>query len=127
MPTAFKSKGNLIGRRIRQRRIEIGLSQEGLGERLGVSYQQIQKYEKGVSRLTVDRLQEVARCLHISIDYFLKDLPTVREPAPPYDTLSVEEKRLLKQFRAISNPSVRLALLRLIQAMGRRNEEKSLR
>ncbi len=125
MPKAFKTKGNLIGQKIRQRRLEIGLSQEGLAERLDVSYQQIQKYEKGVNQLAILRLQEMARCLHVPIDYFLKDLPTVEEFPIPYNTLSAEEKRLVEQFRVISSRSVQLAFLRLIQAITHTNEEKT--
>ncbi len=125
MPRALKSKENLIGQKIRQRRIEVGLSLEDLSERLDISYQQIQKYENGVNQLTIGRLQEMASCLHVPIDYFLKDLPLIKESPAPYSQLSAEEKRLLKQFRAISNRSVRLAFLRLIQALTHTNEKKS--
>jgi transcriptional regulator with XRE-family HTH domain len=109
-----------MGRKIRERRIELGLSQEELGEKLGVSYQQIQKYEKGASQLTVEKLQKIAYILGVKIDYFLKDMPPlVSETPAPYGGLSIEEKKLLKQYRHITDPSARLALLRLIQVMGR--------
>lgn len=127
MPKAYQFEENSIGQKIRERRTEIGLSQGNLGERLDVSYQQIQKYENGMSQITVARLQKVARCLGVSIDYFLKDLPLGKEAPSPYNTLSAEEKRLLKLFRAVPNPSVRLAFLRLIKAAGRQHEKKSPR
>lgn len=122
MPKSLKE--NPIGRKIRQRRVQLGLSQERLAEKLGVSYQQVQKYEKGASRLTIERLQAMARCLNVSTDYFLKDLPKVAEALSSYGGLSSEEKRLLKQFRAISNPSTRLAFLRLIQIVVRLADRK---
>lgn len=125
MLRASKEKENPIGRKIRQRRVQLGLSQEDLGERLGVSYQQVQKYEKGVSQLTVGRLQEIAHSLHVPVDYFLKDLPKMKEAPVSYGGLSTEERRLLKQYRAISSPPVRMALLRLIQAVLRLTDTKS--
>lgn len=120
-------KENPIGRKIRLRRVQLGLSQEELAERLGISYQQVQKYEKGASQLTVDRLQEMARSLSVPIDYFLKDLPKVGaiHELPLRDRLSTEEKRLLKQYRSIPNPGARLALLRLVQVVIRLAEKRS--
>lgn len=116
-----------IGRKIRERRMELGLSQEELGEKLDVSYQQVQKYEKGTSQLTVEKLQKVARILDVRIDYFFKEMPSLVSETPvPYGGLSSEEKSLLKQYRAVTDPSARVALLRLIQSMGRLIEKKSL-
>lgn len=119
------TKENPIGTRIRQRRVQLGLSQEELGERLGVSYQQVQKYEKGISQLTIERLQEIARSLSVAMDYFLKDLPVTRESSTSDGRLSTEEKRLLKQYRSISDPHARLSLLRLVQTVVRLTEKRS--
>ncbi len=116
------SKENPIGQKIRQRRVQLGLSQEELAEKLGISYQQVQKYEKGVSQLTIERLREMAQGLSVAMDYFLKDLPMIRDSPHSYGGLSAEEKRLLKQYRSISNPRTRLALLRLIQIVVRLTE-----
>lgn len=113
-------KDNLIGRMIRQKRKLLGLTQEGLAEKLGMSYQQVQKYENGMSRITVWRLQQIAHCLQVPMDYLLKDLPVVpvvKEAMPVYGGLSGEEKRLLKQFRSITNPSIRKSILSLIQSI----------
>ena len=117
------TKDNTIGRKIRQRRIQLGLSQERLGERMGISYQQVQKYEKGLSNLTVWRFQQIARILHVPTDFFLEDISVAREVSPPYGAFSNEEKRLLKEFRMISKPSVRKAFLRLIQAVSERGDK----
>ena len=59
-----------VGRRVRLRRLELGMSQERLGELLGLSFQQVQKYERGTNRIGAGRLYEVARILGVGIDYF---------------------------------------------------------
>lgn len=64
-----------IGARIRARRNELGLIQEQLATALGISYQQIQKYENGSNRITVDRLLLLARRLEVPVGYFFATLP----------------------------------------------------
>jgi len=59
-----------VGNRVRLRRMLIGMSQERLGELLGLTFQQVQKYEKGVNRIGAGRLFEVSRILGVNIDYF---------------------------------------------------------
>jgi len=61
-----------IGQRIRVRRNEVGLSQEELGLKLGVSFQQIQKYEKGMNRVASGKLPELARVLQVPVNYFFE-------------------------------------------------------
>lgn len=65
-----------IGRRIRELRIERKLSQQALGERLGVSFQQVQKYEKGANRISASRLYLVSKALGVDLLYFFEGLPT---------------------------------------------------
>jgi transcriptional regulator with XRE-family HTH domain len=65
-----------IGRRVRERRLEIGLSQVQLAEILGVTFQQIQKYEKGINRVAASRLYEMTEALEVYITYFFEGLPT---------------------------------------------------
>src|ERR1700733_12990057 len=64
-----------VGSRIRIRRTLLGLSQEQLGAHLGLTFQQIQKYEKGSNRVGASRLFEIARILNVSIPYFYDDMP----------------------------------------------------
>ncbi len=64
----------LIGNRLRQRRLEMHVSQTELGAQLGISFQQIQKYEKGANRLGVGRLSQIAAILKTDIAYFMSDL-----------------------------------------------------
>lgn len=59
-----------IGEKIRTRRKELGLSQEKLGEMIGVSYQQIQKYEKGINKLGPEKIQQIAEALRVPIGFF---------------------------------------------------------
>src|SRR6201996_3035399 len=63
-----------VGSRVRLRRMLIGMSQERLGELLGLTFQQVQKYEKGVNRIGAGRLFDVARILGVPIDYFYENV-----------------------------------------------------
>lgn len=64
---------SLIGQRIRARRLEMHISQAELGEKLGVSFQQIQKYEKGVNRVGASRLQQICAMMETTVSYFMED------------------------------------------------------
>jgi transcriptional regulator with XRE-family HTH domain len=73
----------LIGQRLRTRRMEQHVSQAELGDKLGVSFQQVQKYEKGVNRIGASRLQLIANILETDVDYFMGDMSDgkPREPS----------------------------------------------
>ncbi len=64
-----------VGARVRLRRMLIGMSQEKLGELLGVTFQQVQKYEKGANRIGASRLYEVSHILDVPVQYFFDDMP----------------------------------------------------
>ncbi|WP_375707435.1 helix-turn-helix domain-containing protein [Bartonella sp. AA1HLJMS] len=110
----------LIGKRIRQRRIAMGLSQKELGNYLGVSFQQIQKYEKGFNRVSAGCLLKIAQKLEVPISFFYADIAT-KENLPTKDTLlhhnqetySEKEHSLLKNFRELQ-PKKQKAILWLI-------------
>jgi transcriptional regulator with XRE-family HTH domain len=63
----------LVGRRARIRRVELGLSQTALASQLGITFQQVQKYEKGVNRIGASRLQAMANVLAVPVSYFFPD------------------------------------------------------
>ncbi len=63
-----------VGRRLRQRRIALGISQEQLGSELGLTFQQIQKYEKGQNRISAGRLYKIAQILSVSVEHFYEGL-----------------------------------------------------
>ncbi|CAK02244.1 helix-turn-helix domain-containing protein [Bartonella tribocorum] len=104
-----------IGRKIRFRRKMLKISQKELGDRLGVTFQQIQKYEKGLNRVGAGRLQEIADILDISIFFFYADISTKEHVLLPYEemTSSQEEHTLLKSFRELK-PKQQKAILCLI-------------
>lgn len=74
-PEESRSIDRYIGARLRARRLTVGMSQEKLGELLGVSFQQIQKYEKGVNRVSSGRLLRIADVLGVGYSYFLAGAP----------------------------------------------------
>lgn len=71
-----------IGARIRLRRTMLGMSQEKLGEALGITFQQIQKYEKGKNRVGGSRMQAIAQCLGVPVAHFFEDAPSETGSAP---------------------------------------------
>ncbi|WP_375610852.1 MULTISPECIES: helix-turn-helix domain-containing protein [unclassified Bartonella] len=104
-----------IGRKIRFKRTMIGRSQKKLGNQLGVTFQQIQKYEKGFNRIGAGRLQEIADILNVPISFFYSGLSTKENVLYPYDDeiSSKEEHILLKSFRELK-PQKQQAFLCLI-------------
>jgi transcriptional regulator with XRE-family HTH domain len=64
-----------VGSRVRMRRVLVGLSQEKLGEALGLTFQQVQKYEKGTNRIGASRLQQMSRILGVPVEYFFDGAP----------------------------------------------------
>ncbi len=100
-------------------RRERRLSQERLGELVGVSYQQIQKYENGRNVIGVDRLHRIARALGVSAARLLEPEGRVAEPGPP-PYLKPEEQELLDRFRAIRNRRLRALVLELARMVSRR-------
>src|ERR1700712_4768686 len=65
-----------VGSRVRFRRMLLGMSQEKLGERLGLTFQQIQKYEKGINRIGASRLFDLAQVLGVSVQFFYEEAPS---------------------------------------------------
>ncbi len=72
-----------VGSRIRLRRNMLGLSQEKLGEAIGLTFQQVQKYERGANRVGASRLHELSRVLDVPVPFFFDDTDPVRAPAIP--------------------------------------------
>jgi transcriptional regulator with XRE-family HTH domain len=70
-----------IGRRIRERRLMLGLSQQQLAQAIGVTYQQAHKYETGVNRVTAGRLYRIAEALEVPVSWFFEGLGAARPPA----------------------------------------------
>ncbi len=104
-----------VGKKIRCRRKYMGISQEKLGKKIGVSFQQIQKYENGSNRVGAGRLQEIANILDINISFFYTDISQKRNILYCYDEgiSSKEEYSLLRGFRQLK-PKKQKAILWLV-------------
>lgn len=103
-----------IGRLIRAYRQDAGLSQEKLAEMVGVSFQQIQKYENGRTTLSITKLQQIAKALKLTVADFFDEGPKGRI------TLSVAEEQLLVSFRKVKNAELRGCILELVGNVNRR-------
>lgn len=115
-----------VGGRIRLRRNMLGVSQEKLGESLGITFQQIQKYEKGTNRVGASRLQAIASILEVPVSFFFEDAPggsaegLAEDSSTTYvvDFLSsTEGLRLNRAFVRISDPKVRNRIIDLVRAL----------
>ncbi|MCQ8782165.1 helix-turn-helix domain-containing protein [Mangrovibrevibacter kandeliae] len=117
-----------VGSRVRLRRTMLGMSQEKLGESLGITFQQIQKYEKGSNRIGASRLQRMSEVLNVPVAYFFEDVPggaAAREglqeaPGSDYvvDFLSSSEGlQLNRAFVRIADPKVRRKIIDLVRSL----------
>jgi transcriptional regulator with XRE-family HTH domain len=113
-----------VGNRIRVRRMLIGMSQERLGDLLGLTFQQVQKYEKGVNRIGAGRLFEVARILNVPVDFFYEGLGTSTaandtDSSPPVMKFvtSGEGLQLGLAFMKIKDAKVRKRVLDLVKSL----------
>jgi transcriptional regulator with XRE-family HTH domain len=125
-----------VGGRIRLRRTLMGMSQERLGDALGLTFQQVQKYERGVNRVGASRLFDLSRVLDVPISFFFDDMPesltstfggTARrqtsgaDHTDPFgdDTLNRRETlELVRAYYRITDPTVRKRMFDLIKSMG---------
>ena len=121
------------GSRVRMRRMIVGMSQEKLGEALGITFQQVQKYENGTNRISASRLQQIAKVLGVPIQFFFEGAPhvssqrvTATDVSPDYvaDFLTTSEGvQLTRAFVRITDPIVRRRFISLVKAMaGDENE-----
>jgi len=119
-----------VGNRVRIRRMLIGMSQERLGDLLGLTFQQVQKYEKGVNRIGAGRLFEVSRILNVPVDFFYEGVAAAGQPesdgAPVMEFVSSGEGRQLAlAFMKIKDTKVRKRMLDLVKSLAEEEEQKS--
>ncbi len=121
-----EKEGKALGAKVRKSRELAGLSQTELGEKLGVSYQQVQKYERGISRMSVDTLLRLTKALDQPFSAFLPggvvggEGGHVSEPRSEYTPVSREERDLLKAFRETGDDKIRAAFLAMLKAAASR-------
>ena len=120
-----------VGTRVRLRRMLLGMSQENLGEHLGLTFQQVQKYEKGVNRIGASRLFELAKVLGVPVQFFYDDAPAGTRGSEPVagfaestgenyvvEFLSSREGlELNKAFARITDAKVRRSVVDLVRSL----------
>jgi transcriptional regulator with XRE-family HTH domain len=115
-----------VGNRVRMRRLMLDMSQKKLGDALGLTFQQVQKYEKGTNRIAASRLQQISHILQVPISFFFEGAPRLPEagikngaaPSPSYvsDFLATTDGlALTKAFMLIKEPAVRRHIVKLVQ------------
>ena len=114
-----------IGRKIRALRLERGLSQSGLAEGIGLTFQQVQKYEKGTNRIGASRLQQISNILKVQPQFFFEELPKTRGTAN-YDAgpstayinefvASTDGLALIKAFMSIESTALRRSIVHVVE------------
>jgi transcriptional regulator with XRE-family HTH domain len=115
-----------VGSRVRMRRMMLSMSQEKLGDALGLTFQQVQKYEKGTNRIGASRLQQISNILSVPISFFFEGAPNAgghsggmaEAPSPAYvaDFLSTTDGlALTKSFMRIKNAKLRRRIVDLVE------------
>jgi transcriptional regulator with XRE-family HTH domain len=127
--TGIKSANRIdqhVGKRVRMRRMMLGMSQTELGNALGLTFQQVQKYEKGINRIGASRLQHLTSLLQIPISFFFEGAPslpgqsskTSNAPSPDLvsDFLATSDGlALTKAFMRISDAKLRRCIVELVE------------
>lgn len=129
-----------VGGRVRLRRTLLGLSQEKLGEAIGLTFQQVQKYERGANRIGASRLFDLSRVLDVPVGYFFDDMsddvaarsprqirglveePEAYEPDPMAKRETLE---LVRAYYKIRDPRVRKRLFEMTKALGAARDEEA--
>lgn len=118
-----------VGSRVRLRRTLLGMSQEKLGDALGLTFQQIQKYERGANRIGSSRLFKLSQILDVPVSFFFDDMPDEVEkvdkgfsesPAEPFEADKLSRRETLELVRAyyrITEPRVRKRMFELVKSI----------
>jgi transcriptional regulator with XRE-family HTH domain len=124
-----------VGARVRMRRMMLGMSQEKLGDALGLTFQQVQKYEKGTNRIGASRLQQIAHILQVTVSFFFEGAPSAvtsgrhegmaEAPSPAYvsDFLATSDGlALTKAFMRIDDSKLRRRIVDLVEQIAGRDK-----
>lgn len=87
-----------VGSRVRLRRMLLGMSQERLGESMGLTFQQVQKYEKGVNRIGASRLFQISKILDVPVQFFFEEAPYVGEAGKPGGMAEADSEAFILEF-----------------------------
>src|SRR3984893_11079300 len=122
-----------VGSRVRMRRMMLGMSQEKLGDALDLTFQQVQKYEKGTNRISASRLQGISQILQVPVEFFFEGSSRARgqhsaqrgAPSPQFvsDYLATSDGlNLTKAFMRIPNPELRRSIVDLVEGIAGSDE-----
>ena len=124
-----------VGARVRMRRMMLGMSQEKLGDALGLTFQQVQKYEKGTNRIGASRLQQISQILQVPVSFFFEGAPSAvtigrheafgEAPSPAYvsDFLATSDGlALTKAFTRIEDSKLRRRIVDLVEQIATRDK-----
>ena len=125
-----------VGTRLKIRRLELGYSQNKIGEMTGITFQQVQKYEKGLNRIGSSRLYEFAKILKVPVSYFFEQYELTfgnngvlaDNKASFDDNKDISEKEILtliKNFTAIKDPNVRKSIITLTKTLSKKEDDGS--
>ena len=118
-----------VGSRVRLRRMLLGMSQEQLGESIGITFQQVQKYEKGVNRIGASRLLQISEILDVPVQFFFEEAPHVDGRRTPGMAEADSEAFILeflnsreglelnRAFAKIADPKVRRSVVNLVRSL----------
>jgi transcriptional regulator with XRE-family HTH domain len=123
-----------VGLRVRMRRMMLGVTQEKLGDGLGLTFQQVQKYEKGVNRIGASRLQQIAQILQVPVSFFFDGAPKLfgdevsgTDKAPPAFVAeflaSPDGLSLARAFTKIDDRNLRRRIVALVEQIGKPHPE----
>jgi transcriptional regulator with XRE-family HTH domain len=129
MPRSANPTDKHVGSRLRMRRLMLGMSQTVIADALGVTFQQVQKYEKGTNRVSASRLQHLSQILQVPVPFFFEGAPapsgipqaakrTTDAPSPSYvnDFLATSDGlSLVKAFMSIEDAKLRRAIVLLVE------------
>jgi transcriptional regulator with XRE-family HTH domain len=111
-----------VGSRVRFRRMLLGMSQEKLGERLGLTFQQVQKYEKGINRIGASRLFDLSQVLGVPVQFFYEEAPATEPSRLMIDGFAEkpEESSIVEFLRSRDGLELNKAFVRIADAKARR-------
>jgi transcriptional regulator with XRE-family HTH domain len=123
-----------VGTKLRARRTKLGMSQSKLGDALGLTFQQVQKYEKGANRIGASRLQQIAQILQMPVESFFEGLP--HKPGPRHVPINAPDMQyvadylattdglqLAKAFMQIPNGKLRRSIVNLVEQLANSQEQ----
>lgn len=122
-----------VGNKVKSRRLMLGFSQEDLAQAIGLTFQQVQKYERGTNRISVSRLVDISRALKVPLDYFMDNLYAIGPQAKKNALRGVSDNKqaslepdpmtnrdvaaLVRAYQAIKTPALKKQLLEMAKAL----------